>query len=814
MLLEEEWLQGRSIIMLEPRRLAARMAARRMAAILDEPVGRKVGYRVRFDSSVSRETRLEVVTEGILTRRLQHDPELGGVGLVIFDEFHERSLHADLALALCLDVMNALRSDLKILVMSATLDIAPIAGMLKDAGIVEAEGREYPVEARYLREPVRRRGHGDAAGNNYSFPDCVNRVSRGVIRAAGEGRGDILAFLPGTGEIFRTAGKLAGWGEQQGIVVCPLHGSLPRRLQDQAVLPDPGGRRRVVLATSIAETSLTIEGVGIVVDSGWSRVQRFDPNSGLSRLTTVRVSQAAAEQRRGRAGRLGPGICFRLWDRSLDPQLPSHDRPEILDADLAWLALELANWGVAGPEDLQWVDPPPSGHFAQAVELLGLLGALDEGGSITAVGKRMAEFPVHPRLARMLTAAADRGEADRGCDLAALLSERDILFAGEAAHQADIETRLEVLIDYRRTRGRRFSGRGADVRSCDLADRAARQFKNLLRNNRSPDNASSSGALLAFAYPDRVARLRESSIYRYLLANGRGACLPEGDHLAGTPYLVAAHLDAGRAEGRIFLAAAIGEREILELFADSVLAVEEVSWDNRLEEVVAERQVRLDSLVLSRQSLENPDPEAVQQAMLEGVRQLDLEALPWTEEARSLQARIMLLRECLPEHEWPECGDRALEADLASWLLPWLSGMRRRSHLASLDMKAILRSRLDWNQQRRLEELAPTHMRVPSGSRKKVRYAAGETPVLAVRLQEMFGLRDTPSVCGGRVKVMLHLLSPAQRPVQITQDLRGFWEKTYPEVKKELRGRYPKHYWPDDPWSAIPTSRVKPVVKK
>ncbi|MDW7774054.1 MAG: ATP-dependent helicase HrpB [Desulfobulbaceae bacterium] len=813
-LLEEPWLAGRSILMLEPRRLAAKMAARRMAALLDEPVGRTVGYRVRFDSKVTSATRIEVVTEGILTRRLQNDPGLMDTGLVIFDEFHERSLHADLALALGIDVMKGLRDDLKILIMSATLDVENITGLLEDAGIVRGAGREYPVDIRYVRETVKRSGSFGLPENTFSFRQCIEQTKKGIIEAAAREHGDILAFLPGAGEIRKTAEQLAAWAAGEAMVVYPLHGSLPGKMQDKAVLPDPAGRRRLVLATSIAETSLTLEGVRVVVDSGWSRVQRFDPNSGLSHLSTVRVSRASAEQRCGRAGRMEPGICYRLWDGRIDRELKPYSRPEIMDADLSRLVLELAHWGVDDPGRLQWLDLPPSGHYSQAVELLTLLGALDSQGRITSLGKQMAALPVHPRLARMLVAAEQNGGTGKACDLAALLAERDIFRSGEGSGPADIEARLQVLADFRRAKQKNFTRPHADPVSGTAVENAARQFRCLLQKGKTANKEVSAGALLACAYPDRIAQLRPSSHDRYVLANGRGARLPEGDHLVNTPYLVAAHLDAGRTEGRIYLAAAITLDEIFITCKDSIQKVEVVSWDSRREEVVMAEQVRLQQLILTSTSLAEVVEDVVRQAMLDGIRQMGIDSLPWTGEARTLQARILLLRGQQSDLPWPDCSDQALLDSAADWFGPYLSGITRRRHLSRLDMTAILKNRLTWKQQQQLDELAPTHIRVPSGSGKRLQYSGDGPPVLAVRLQELFGLEDTPGICGGRMKVMLHLLSPAGRPIQITRDLQGFWSTTYPEIKKELQGRYPRHHWPDNPQAAIPTAGVKPRRKK
>lgn len=814
-LLEEEWLGNRSIIILEPRRLATRMAAGRMASILEEPVGKTVGYRVRFDTNVSDATRIEVVTEGILTRRLQRDPELAGVGLIIFDEFHERSLHADLALALCMDVMDGFRDDLKILIMSATLDVENISGLLKDAEVINGKGREYPVDIRLADEKMHKGRYGALEQNTFFFVHCVNQMKNAITRAAHEEQGDILAFLPGAGEIRQTAEKLSGWAQDEEITLYPLYGTLSKKFQDKAVVPDPKGKRRLVLATSIAETSLTIEGVRIVIDSGWSRVQRFDPNSGLSRLTTVRVSRASADQRAGRAGRTEPGVCYRLWGRMIDEQLKPHSRPEILDADLAWLVLELAHWGVVDSGNLKWLDQPPTGHYEQAVNLLILLGALDREGRITRLGERMAALPVHPRLARMLVAAEQNGVGvEKACDLAAVLAERDIFRSGQGPAPVDIEARLQILNDYRKAGKRKnISYQYVDLSSCKVIDNAAGQFARMLKRKKTNKAAMSVGALLAYAYPDRIAQFRPAAHDRYLITNGRGACLPECDRLINTPYLIAAHLDAGRVDGRIYLAASITEDELYEAFEENIQTVEHVSWDNKLEKVVMAKQDFLQQLVLTSVPLDNVDPEAVRGAMLEGIRRMGLDVLPWTREAKTVQARILLLREHLPNLAWPDCSDKAMLQNLDEWLGPYLDGITQRKNLSALNMESILINQLDWNLKQQLDKEAPTHIRVPSGTNKKLQYAIEGPPVLPVRLQEMFGLRDTPRICMGMVKVMLHLLSPAQRPIQITQDLKGFWNNTYPEVKKELKGRYPKHYWPDDPWAATPTAWVRPKGK-
>ncbi|VAX09814.1 ATP-dependent helicase HrpB [hydrothermal vent metagenome] len=795
-LLEQPWLRGQSILLLEPRRLAARASAMRMAELLGEEVGETVGYRVRFDSRVSRKTRIEVVTEGILTRRLQSDSELAGVGLVIFDEFHERNLQADLGLAFCLDIAHGLRDDLRLLVMSATLDTKAVSALLGNAPIITGAGKCYPVERYYL----------DATPNGRIADVAV----RGVRRALSEQQGDMLVFLPGAGEISSVAAALGT--ELDGIEVCPLYGDLSREAQDHAIRPHSGGRRRVVLATSIAETSLTIEGIRTVVDVGWSRLPGFDPNTGLTRLETMRVSRAAADQRAGRAGRLEPGVCYRLWTESEQAGLQSHTPPEIMDADMAPLVLELAQWGLSDPAALKWLDAPPVGAFAQAKELLQGLDALDSHGRITLMGKGMAGLGLHPRLAHMLLLARERGQGEMAADLAALLSERDLLpRVARETKPVDLEQRLQLLNLWREKGKSAARTAGVDHVACSRVDKASRQWRKGHRPVQTATaNPLSIGALLASAYPDRIAQRRSGALGGYLLSSGRGAKLPEGDVLSGCNYLVAAQLDAGRSEGRVFLAASVELAELRETQNNRINRIEVVQWDTRAKVVAAREEERLGALVLSTTPIKKINPEALITAMLDGVRQMGLEVLPWTDKARDWQARVLSLRHWQPDAGWPDVSLEALMQSLEQWLPPWLNGLSRRDHLSRLDMLKILHSTLDWQQQKILDEIAPTHIQVPSGSFKQLQYKPGEPPVLGVRLQEMFGLADTPTVCRGRVPVMLHLLSPAQRPIQVTQDLRGFWERTYVEVKKELKGRYPKHYWPDDPWAAEPTARVRP----
>ncbi len=797
-LLEQPWLWGQSILLLEPRRLAARAAAARMAQLLGEAVGQTVGYRVRFDHCVSAATRIEVVTEGILTRRLQQDPGLEGVGLVIFDEFHERSLHADLGLAFCLDVLQGLREDLHLLVMSATLDTEAVCRLLGNAPLIAGGGQSHPVDVRYLTTEPR--------------GAVVEATVAGVRRAMTEQVGDILVFLPGSGEIRRVEAALEAEVRAAGVLLCPLYGDLSRADQDRAICPDAQGRRRIVLATSIAETSLTIEGVTTVVDSGWARRPRFDPNTGLSRLETQRVSRASADQRAGRAGRLGPGVCYRLWTEGLQEGLQLQTPPEILEADLAPLALELALWGVEDVSRLRWLDAPPAGAMGQAKDLLCALDAIDERGRITPIGRRMANLALHPRLAHMLLEAAKRGQSALAADLAALVTERDLLVMTPGqARPVDVELRLRLLQQWQEQGGRGKAGEGVDSAACRRMVQASRQWRRQIgKATVGEEPPLSCGALLAAAYPDRIAKRREGSAQAYVLSSGRAASLPEGDPLGNSDYLVAVQLDAGRSEGRIFLAATVGLEELRQTQAGHIRQQSRVAWDARAGAVLAQEEECLGTLVLSRRRLSDADPEAMRLAMLEGVRQLGIAALPWGEALRDWQARVLSLRLWQPEAGWPDVSDIALLETLPEWLGPWLDGVTRAEHLQRLDLGGILRSRLDWPQQQSLEALAPTHIVVPSGTHKRLHYRPGEPPVLAVRLQEMFGLADTPTVCRGQVRVMLHLLSPAQRPIQVTQDLRGFWDRTYAEVKKELKGRYPKHYWPDDPWSAPPTARAKP----
>ena len=811
-LLQEPWLQGSGtplrLIMLEPRRLAARAAAHRMAGTLGEAVGATVGYRIRLDTQVGSGTRIEVVTEGILTRMLQHDPGLSGYGAVLFDEFHERSLHADVGLALCLEAQRLFRPDLRLLVMSATLDCAAVAALLGDVPIISCEGRRFPVHTHYAERPL---SSERAAG--VSFHQALEReVARAIRRALAQETGSLLVFLPGMADIRRTERRLRESSVAPDVLVTPLHGELTQDAQDLAIAPPPGGKRKVVLATSIAETSLTIEGVRVVIDAGLMRVPRFDPRTGLSRLETIRVTRDSAEQRRGRAGRLEPGVCYRLWTgtehRALSPRRP----PEILDADLAPLALELALWGAADVSELSWLDAPPAGTLGQARELLARLGAVDGQGRITSHGKEMAELALHPRLAHMILRATALGVGDLACDVAALLGERDILKGPPGWHNADLRLRLDALHGH----AERGDGLSIDRSACQRATRNAQQWSrrlNVARRQRSPGRQHSLdrlGEVLAFAYPDRIAKRQPGSVGRYQLANGRGAYFPEAELLSTEEFLVIADLDGGTPWGRIFLAAPIHPEDLEVSCSDQIQEVDFVSWDKQALAVRARRQRQLGDLVLQDQPIKDPDPAKISAVLLQGIRQEGIAGLPWTSELRQWQARVEFLKRVDgPASAWPDVSDQSLTNTLEDWLGPFVTGLTRLDHVQRLDLAAPLHGLLSWEQRRQLDRLAPTHLTVPSGSRIRVDYETAERPILAVQLQEMFGCRETPAVAGGKVPVMLHLLSPAGRPVQVTQDLANFWVSAYHDVKKELRGRYPKHPWPDDPLTAHPTRRTK-----
>ena len=807
----------RRVLMLEPRRLAARAAARHMASLLGETPGRRIGYQMRMERCAGPETAVLVVTEGVLTRMLRDAPDLPGVGWLIFDEFHERSLQADLGLALALECQDTLRdpaNPLHLLVMSATLDITPLTRLLGDGGapcpLIRSEGRQWPVAVRYLPQPAR---------DGLRLPPAAVAVA--VRQALHEEPGSLLVFLPGAGEIRAVAALLDP--PPPGVRVQPLYGDLPPAAQDEAIRPAPPGIRKVVLATSIAESSLTIEGVRVVIDCGLSRSARFDPATGMSRLVTGRVFLASAEQRRGRAGRMEPGVCWRLWAKEEEQSLRAFPRPEILEADLADLRLELALWGIDDPAALRWLDTPPQEAFNQATQLLCDLGALEPESRPphrlrpTPHGMAMAALPLHPRLAHMLLSAFQEGLAEPACLLAAMAGERDVLRGEEAARSADIRTRLARL---------------ASTPHHRLNALASRLQKTLVRHagpgpQQLPlrEGLELAGLALAAAYPERVAMRRPGAARgQYLMANGKGATLDPADPLAGSPFLAIGEVDGAAASVRVFQAAPLERADIDLLFGPRCKRTAEVSWNPREEAVEACQQLRLGPLVLETRPLAAPDPEVLASAVLAGVRSLGLACLPWTEELLEWRTRVLFLR-CLDPGIWPDTRDATLLTTLDDWLAPFLTGITRRSQFDRIPLQAALHGLLPPPQQHeltaRLERLAPTHLTVPTGSRIRLAYPRElltcqtlpdqpDSPVLAVKLQELFGQTEQPRVAGGRIPVRLHLLSPAGRPLQITSDLAGFWRNAYPAVRAEMRGRYPRHPWPEDPLAASPTRRAKP----
>jgi ATP-dependent helicase HrpB len=804
-LLNEPWLRKRKIVMLEPRRLAARAVATRMASQLNEAVGRTVGYRTRLDTKVSRDTRIEVVTEGVLTRWLQNDAALEDIALVIFDEFHERSLQADLGLALCLEIQDSLRDDLKLLVMSATLDGDAVAKLLGDAPIVTADGRAFPVDVHYRTTTRPQRG----------YDDVVRNVISTTLNAIEQHEGDVLVFLPGQGEIHRAQRLLEEAGLPKSTLILPLYGELPPDDQDKAIRPSQAGQRKIVLTTNIAETSLTIEGVRIVIDAGLARQSLFDPVTGMSRLETVRISRAAADQRRGRAGRLSAGVCYRLWSETEHQSLAVQTSAEILQSDLAPLALELAMWGCRDVNTMRLLDRPPAATFAQARDLLQRLQAIDANGVVTAHGRAMAELGMHPRLAHMLLQSHRSQHTRLACELAALLGERDLLrprsHGSNAARDVDMRRRIDALHSATDMHGEFDVDRGVRQRVLRSADlyMARMKSRDVSLGTTTVSNDDAVGLLLAYSFPDRIARVRGNG--RYLLSNGRGAMLMDAQSLTQANYLVVAELDDADRDARIRLAAPIDLELLLANFSDQIIESQEIVWDSQQNCVQAREQRCLGSVVLQEKRLEKPNIEAVRAAMLQGIRELGIASLPWHEEERELQARMEFVRriDTTAPESWPAVDDVSLLSNLDTWLAPWLDGISRRDHLNRLKMEECLHALLTWNQRVRLDELAPTHLHVPSGSNIRIDYSASP-PTLSVRLQEVFGLTETPRVGGGKVAVLMQLLSPARRPVQTTQDLASFWARGYHDVKKDLKGRYPKHYWPDDPLQAEATARAKP----
>lgn len=783
-LLDAPWLGPQRIVMLEPRRLAARAAARRMATERGEAVGETVGFRVRGETRVGRRTRIEVVTEGVLTRMLQDDPALDGVGAVLFDEFHERSLVADTGLALVLGATALLRDDLRVVVMSATLEGAAVSRLLGGAPVIRSEARTHPIETRFA--PSRER-------------DLERHVAAVVREALGHEAGSVLVFLPGAREIRRVESLLAD-RVPDDVDVRPLFGAMPASEQDAAIAPSPPGRRKVVLATNVAETSLTIEGVRVVVDSGLERVSRFSPRTGMTRLETTRSTRASADQRRGRAGRTAPGVAIRCWSPAEDAGLVPAARAEILDADLAPLALDLAAVGFADPGELPWLDPPPAPAFAVARDLLARLEALDGEGRLTDHGRAMAAFGAHPRLAHLMLRARAMGAASaaRAAVLAAILDERDILRGDGRAPPVDLRLRVDAVerdLDHAM-----LAGATLDLGAVARVRAAAREWQRRIGPMRVDDGAAAEvGALLALGWPERTARRREAA-GRFATVGGRGVRLYPDDPLAHEPWLVVVELDDSGAEARAVLAAPLDEAEVAALVARDAAPRDEVRWDAATRAVVAVRRTVLGALTVEERAIGGPDADLVRNALIDGIRDVGIAALPWSDEARRVRERLAFLHH--HDSSWPDVSDAALAATLETWLGPFLEGKRRLTQVLAGELREGLLTLLDWSRRRALDDLAPERIAVPSGSRIAVDYGDPAAPVLAVRLQEVFGLAETPTILGGRVPLVMHLLSPAHRPMQVTSDLASFWKTGYFDVRKDLRGRYPKHHWPEDPTTA------------
>ncbi len=778
-LLDEPWVAERRIVLLEPRRLAARAAAERMAATLGEIVGETVGLRARFDTAVSARTRIEVVTEGVFTRMVLDDPELTGTAAVIFDEFHERSLDADTGLALALDVQGALRPDLRILVMSATLDGARVASLLAGAAIVESQGRAFPVETRWIARDTDTR--------------IEEAVAEAVLKALRSEPGSVLAFLPGQGEITRTASLLAARLRPGEADLAPLYGALDRIAQDRAVRPSPSGSRKIVLATSIAESSLTIEGIRVVVDSGLARVPRYEPDLGLTRLETTRVSRASADQRRGRAGRTEPGVCYRLWAEAADGAMPPFARPEMLDADLSGLVLDLATWGVSEPASLRWLDPPPGPAVTEARKLLLGIGAIDADGAVTIEGRAVARIAAPPRVARMVVEAARRGSAKLGGDIAALLGEH-----GLGGTSADAAERLER---WRRDRTPRSENARGLARTFAKAARAAAG-----RVDETED--LSPGAVLALAFPDRIAKARGKA-GEFLLANGRAASVEPQDPLSRAPFLAVGEMVGRPASTRILLAAALSAEELEAAAGEAILTADELTFDPHRAALSARRTTRLGAILLGESHLPVPGDDEAARVLAEGIGRLGIDRLPWSKALDQWRDRIGFLRAAEAE-PWPDLSDAALRDRIGDWLAPYLLGRTSLKDIGADDLGQALEALLDRVLHRRLDAEAPTHFEAPTGSRVPVDYAAEGGPAISIRVQELFGLGRHPALAGGRVPLTLQLLSPAHRPIQITRDLPGFWRGSWAAVRSEMRGRYPRHPWPEDPAAAEPTMRVKP----
>lgn len=816
-LMNRPWLKNKKIIMLEPRRLAAMACAAHMAALLGEAAGQRIGYQVRMERCIGPKTRVEIVTEGILTRRLQSDPGLEGVGLVIFDEFHERHIHGDLALALSLDAAAGFAEDLRIAVMSATMDTRTLSGLLGNAPVISSQGKTWPVETIYV-DPHNQNGpSGSGAGWAGILPTCLNTV----VKAVACHDGDILVFLPGAPAIRRLAEQLNEKFEQDPAVkIIPLFGSLSFRDQKAAIEPSASGNRKIVLATPIAETSLTIQGIRVVVDTGLVNQPEFSQDRSMTRLETRPVSKASADQRRGRAGRTAPGICYRLWPEYVHQGLVPFNRPEILNADLAHLVLELSLWGVRDPSELKWLDIPSPRAVAAAKNLLVSLGALDHGGAITAHGREMLVAGIHPRLAHMILRAKEMGHGFLGCCLCALVEEKDIAAFEHGPRDPDIVLRLEILakLSQSKTQNQAFPHRERALSILAQARRLAGLFN--IQGRGMDVNAA--GRLLAQAFPDRVAVRRSAGALSFITAKGNGVFFDTENTLSARDFIVAVEVDGQAKNARIFLAAALDRVDLENDFPTEVVTRDFVDWDPGTGSVKAVRQTLFSRIVLSQNSLPEPDPETVKSAMIRGLRQTGLQMLDWQKKTMDFRHRVVFLknlaRVCPDFARLPDVGDKALADTLADWLGPFLAGVTSAAGLKRVDLDAAIKALFTWGQLKMVDQHAPTHIRVPSGSAIPIRYADKngplESPVLAVRIQEVFGMAATPVIAAGQVPLTVHLLSPASRPVQITTDLGHFWAHTYQEVKKDLMGRYPKHYWPQNPQMAEATARAKPRKQK
>jgi ATP-dependent helicase HrpB len=782
-LLDEKWLQGRKIIMLEPRRLAARSIATRMADLWGDKVGDIIGYRIRFENRVSEKTRIEVVTEGILTRMLHSDNALEHVGLVIFDEFHERSLFADVAMALCREAQQILRPDLRMMIMSATLDMPQLTGLLK-CPMAISEGKQYPVEVKYV---------GDQ--DPFLLPETTAHT---IVRAVKENPGDVLVFLPGEGEIKKCAEFLKG--KLTEFAIHPLYGQLPQKEQIAAIMPNRNGKRKVVLATSIAETSLTIEGVKIVIDTGFARVSRFDPKSGLSRLETVSITKDSANQRAGRAGRLSAGVCYRMWTKATHERLSEHRTPEIMDADLAALVLDMAKWGISNIEQLTWLTPPPKASILQAIDVLTSLNAIDAKRKITAHGIEIHQLPCHPRIAHMLLKAKQDNANPLATDIAAVLEERDPLPKDSGI---DINLRIEAL-----RRGRQNNSLGNRFTRIEKVAESYRRMLDAEIDN-GPVDDYETGLLLAFTYPERIAFARPGNNAQFQLANGKIATAGHRDNLANEPWLAVAHIDTRDGLGKIFMASPLNPKDLLPM----VKEVEVIQWDTRKGGLIASKDLRIGSIVLQSKPIASPSEKHLIEAISNAIKNEGESLLNFDDDFKQLQSRILSVCKWNGHKDWPDVSTSELLLHNMDWLGFYLPKVKKPEDLKKINVSEALYAYLSWEQQQELEKLAPSKIKVPSGSNIGIEYYANaETPVLSVRLQEVFGMADTPRVNDGKVSVVMHLLSPGFKPVQVTSDLRSFWDNTYFEVKKELKRRYPKHAWPDEPWTA--TAVAKGGVKR